>query len=432
MTNSIAQRAIAANIVKCIFSLLSLTASSTIVHMIRFSPRGLKSPYSRIIFGLSIGDIIQSLGILLGVFAVPRDTPESPMALGNQATCNYTGFLLLVGILVTVFYLLFLIYFFWRRVKHKVSPQKFAYGEERYLHILCWVLSLAYGIVAVASKAVNPTRYGSTCVVTSKPFGCGVGQEDDEDYLECTRGEVSGPKMGRITSGILGVCLLGLFALLASITCHVYAIERTLSAPESTSRRRDGDGQQGNSQEEESEEQGTNQEAVATDNESEKQEMERTESLTRSSMNQSILYILSFIMTFAMPFAFLAAPGFRNDHYEVILWSVSTLLPAYGIFLILIYTRPKIQILQKMFPKASWRLCFSVVVFSGGEVPPAHELKPSIHLLSQLSEVDSRYALSFSSSVSADSESTNGVYYEGLRKSMIAASRYEGWSELQN
>ena len=429
MSTSIAQRAIAANIVKCIFSLLSLTASSTIVHMIRFSPRGLKSPYSRIIFGLSIGDIIQSLEILLGVFAVPRDTPESPMALGNQATCNYTGFLLLVGTLTTVFHLLFLIYFFWRRVKHKVSPQKFAYGEERYLHILCWVLSLAFGIVAVASKAVNPTRYGAVCVVTPKPFGCGVGEKDDEDYLECTRGEVSGPKMARILAGILGVCLLGLFALLASITCHVYAIERTLSVPESTLRRRDGDGQQDSNSQEEIEEQGTDQEAVANGNESEEQEKKLTKSLTRSSMNQSILYILAFIMSFAMPFAFLAVPSFRNDHFEVIIWPASTLLPAFGIFLILIYTRPKVQILQKMFPKASWRLCFSVVVNSGGEVPPAHELKPSIHLLSQLSEVDSRYALSFSSSVS---ESTNGVYYEGLRKSMIAASRHEGWYELQN
>ncbi|GFH44341.1 hypothetical protein CTEN210_00815 [Chaetoceros tenuissimus] len=426
--STIAQRAIAANIVKCIFSILSLAASSTIVHMIRFSPRGLKSPYSRIIFGLSIGDIIQSLGIFLGVFAVPKDTPESPMALGNQAACDYTGLLLLVGVLVTVFYLLFLIYFFWRRVKHKVAPQKFAYGEERYLHILCWVLSLTYGIVAVALKAVNPTRYGSTCVVTSKPFGCGVGQEDDEDYLECTRGTASGPMMGRILGIVLGVSLLGLFTFLASITCHVYAIERTLSTPRSTLRRHDGDEQQGsNSQEEESEEDTTtNQEAGATGNDNEIQEKERTESLTRSSMNQSILYIVAFIMTFAMPIAFLAAPGFRNDHYEVIIWSTSTLLPTYGIFLILIYTRPKVQILQKMFPKASWRLCFTVVVTSGGEVPPAHELKPSIHLLSQLSEVDSQHALSYSS------ESTNGVYYEGLRKSMVAASRYEGWHELQN
>ena len=56
------KQVIAANIVKCITSSLSLTASSTIVHMIRMSPRGLKSPYSRIIFGLSVGDIIKSCG----------------------------------------------------------------------------------------------------------------------------------------------------------------------------------------------------------------------------------------------------------------------------------------------------------------------------------------------------------------------------------
>ena len=67
--------------------------------------------------------------------------------------------------------------------------------------------------------------------------------------------------MARILGVILGVSLLCLFTLFASITCHVYAIERTLSTPTSTLRRRDGDGQQGNSQEE-VEEQGTDQEYI--------------------------------------------------------------------------------------------------------------------------------------------------------------------------
>ena len=60
-----------------------------------------------------------------------------------------------------------------------------------------------------------------------------------------------------------------------------------------------------------------------------------------------------------------------------ILWLNSTIFPIFGIFLILIYTRPKVQILQKKFPKASWWLCFTVVLGSGGDVPPAHELAPS-------------------------------------------------------
>ena len=130
---------LAATIIRCILAALSLAASSTIVHMIRFSPRGLKSPYSRIIFGLSIGDIIQSLNAFLGSFAAPRGTPDSLMALGNTQTCDASGYLTACSVSLTIFYLLFLIYFFMRRVKYRVTPQKFAKGEEKYLHIFIWL-----------------------------------------------------------------------------------------------------------------------------------------------------------------------------------------------------------------------------------------------------------------------------------------------------
>lgn len=159
------------------------------------------------------------------------------------------------------------------------------------------------------------------------------------------------------------------------------------------------------------------------------------ESLTRGALKQSLLYILAFIITFAAPFAFLFSPGIiTSARGDVILWLNSILLPAYGIFLILIYTRPKVQILSKMFPKASWFLCFRVVLSSGGEVPPAHELKPS--RLLQMSEeespvndnvnnnvagaeppYDSNFALSMSEDVS----------YEDMKCSMMAVPRSECW-----
>lgn len=162
---------IAANIVKCFLSALSLTASSTIVHMIRNSPRGFKSSHSRIIFGVSEGDILQSCGIFLGPFAAPKDTPDSPMAFGTFTTCDYTGFLTLSGFTTSVLYLLFLIFFFWRRVQHRVSPQKFAYGEERYLHVSIWIISLTFPSLVLAKKGFNPTRKGTLCILGSYPNG---------------------------------------------------------------------------------------------------------------------------------------------------------------------------------------------------------------------------------------------------------------------
>ena len=81
------------------------------------------------------------------------------------------------------------------------------------------------------------------------------------------------------------------------------------------------------------------------------------------------------------------------------------------------------KVLAEMFPDASWFLCFSTVITSGGEVPPAHELKPPD--LPRMSGEDlNESGLSWNSD---DDRSTNGEYHAGLRSSMLAVSRAGGW-----
>lgn len=300
------------------------------------------------------------------------------------------------------------------------------------------MLALVYPAIVVSRQEINPTRYGSTCIITSKPFLCGIGDEEDEDYIECTRGE-SATQMSRIFGGIIGVLLLSLFALLASITCHVYSIEKGLSPRNKTSSHNPARNEllemESNSQQStitnnedfpENEEAELNQEdEIPPANKPANQEEEKKESLTRKSLNQSLLYILAYTFTFAAPSAFFANPAILKNHYTLVLWLTALLVPTYGIFLILIYTRPKVKILSEMFPESSWRLCFGVVVTSGGEVPPPNELRRP-NPLSRMSE-GPREEDSSAQVYSYDDKSTNGNYYEGLRESMIAVSRGDGW-----
>ena len=152
----------------------------------------------------------------------------------------------------------------------------------------------------------------------------------------------------------------------------------------------------------------------------------KKKSLTRSSLHQSILYIMAFVITFAAPFSFFANSNILDENFEVVMWLASTFVPIFGIFLILIYTRPKIKVLSEMFPESSWLLCFSVVVSSGGEVPPANELnRPAAQNLPPRSE--SVHSQEQGVSFYSESASTNGVYYEGLRRSMLAVSRGQEW-----
>ena len=429
------EEVIAANIVKCIASSLSLTASSFIVHMIRNSSRGLKSSYSRIIFGLSIGDILHSCGTFIGPFAVPRGTPDSPMAFGTIAACDYSGFLVLLGYITTVLYLLFLVYFFWRRVKYRISPQKFAKKEEKYLHVLTWLIAFVLPIIALARKAFNPTKYGTYCILRSFPDSCGEGGEDDENFIECSRGQ-SAPRLARGAWLVLASSLLGLFLFLGSITCHVRSIERTLSPATPGDQRSNGREHEGNSDVEDNQQEDWNEETT-NDNtggqtENTNDTVKKKKSLTCRSFHQSALYIIASIITFGPPYALSANPNIADSKFEsLILWLTSTLLPSYGIFLILIYTRPKVKVLSEKFPEASWLLCFWIVITSGGEVPPAHELRapqyiPSSQIQPQVSHMTPPEEQQ-NVSIYSESAETNGVYYDGLRQSMLAYSRCDGW-----
>ena len=78
--------------------------------MILRSHNGLnKSPYSRIIFGLSVADIIQeSAGMIISPFAVPSDSTRiyAPWAKGTIGACEAAGFFLQVGASAVPFYTL--------------------------------------------------------------------------------------------------------------------------------------------------------------------------------------------------------------------------------------------------------------------------------------------------------------------------------------
>jgi hypothetical protein len=63
--------------------------------------------HSRIIFGLSIADIMRSAEILASSFVDLSDTLDAPWALGTVETCEAAGYFLQVGGTTIPFYTLF-------------------------------------------------------------------------------------------------------------------------------------------------------------------------------------------------------------------------------------------------------------------------------------------------------------------------------------
>lgn len=70
--------------------------------------RGLSSPFRRIIFGLSVSDMMQSFAVLVGPWMTVQGVPLAPWGKGNKHTCRFAGLLLTIGYSAVPMYTLFL------------------------------------------------------------------------------------------------------------------------------------------------------------------------------------------------------------------------------------------------------------------------------------------------------------------------------------
>ena len=75
---------------------ISFVASSTMITRILMSKTKLNKPNRRIIFVMSLLDLLAAISTLASGMPSPKGT--TILAIGNQTTCSLQGFLTLVGI----------------------------------------------------------------------------------------------------------------------------------------------------------------------------------------------------------------------------------------------------------------------------------------------------------------------------------------------
>ncbi len=85
------------------------------------------SPYHRIIFGLSISDILQSFAMMSGPFAAPAYVPQALWGAGNNFTCAMNGVMTIIGSRCTAMYTFFLCYFCLCKVKTNMTDDAFSH-----------------------------------------------------------------------------------------------------------------------------------------------------------------------------------------------------------------------------------------------------------------------------------------------------------------
>ena len=154
--------------------------------MITRSNQRFESPYHRIMFGLGLCDLLQSLAIMAGPFASPKGTLLAVWAIGNVHSCNAVGFFIFYGNICCPLYLFFLCCHLYYRTTRRMANADF-FKIEWKVHCTIHAFASITCIWALVSNDFNSLR-GGICYIAKSPPECELDNEYSQLVGECTRG----------------------------------------------------------------------------------------------------------------------------------------------------------------------------------------------------------------------------------------------------
>jgi len=147
--------------------------------------------FHRIVLALSIYTILYGIYNVWGAAAVPKGTPGISGARGNTTTCTIQGFLFNLTMTIN-FYYVFLSVHSWVVIIHNnVNVDELVSKQYRWIEYLVHggvhLFPVVSSLYLLTQDSFNPI--GPKCWIASAPFGCGMEEEEEEDYLpDCERG----------------------------------------------------------------------------------------------------------------------------------------------------------------------------------------------------------------------------------------------------
>jgi len=160
---------------------ISTVSSIIIIIMVLRSKVKLSSTYHRLMFGISLTDIILSAGLSCSSLPAPIGTPGIWKALGTQSTCNAQGICIMFGTGAAPFYFLSLQIYYLCRIKYRTSSENMR-KMEPCLHGAPIMVGLVSAFVPFVTESMNPGTRGY-CWLQDFPLHCTTNQD-----VECIRG----------------------------------------------------------------------------------------------------------------------------------------------------------------------------------------------------------------------------------------------------
>ena len=174
-------------------SLSFIASLCIIIHILR-SHYGLSTTYHRLVLGLSLGDVAFSFfGYVLGATMVPKEYDYVIKgARGNQATCNFQGFLFLFGSAIALSYNMSICFYYLAIVTYNKKDDYIRTKLEPWFHAISILLSLAAVAPILAIDGFNAD--GNQCWFVPNNelphcWGLDSGEIRDGFTIPCGRGD---------------------------------------------------------------------------------------------------------------------------------------------------------------------------------------------------------------------------------------------------
>ena len=151
-----------------ITSILSTVGSSIIVYLVLMAKKS--SVYNRMMLGMSMFDILNSLFNFIHPFLLPAEGGRIS-AYGNNQTCAMLGFVVQLGMSVPLYNISLNAYFL-AAVVFGVSEVKFQKYAEPSLHAISILFPLATASVGAGLSLYSEKELGLFCWIGDIPKGC--------------------------------------------------------------------------------------------------------------------------------------------------------------------------------------------------------------------------------------------------------------------
>ena len=161
---------------------VSFICSSTLAYMIKFKRNGLQTPYRRLIFAISISDMMQSISLAVGPFLNNKLESQAFWAIGNQHTCSMDGLVFALGNTATPMYSCFLTIYYYCKLYKKMYNQRFARNVELWINVSILTFLLVTNIYALGTNSFNSSTEGQFCLYAVTPAGC---RQQPDLFGEC-------------------------------------------------------------------------------------------------------------------------------------------------------------------------------------------------------------------------------------------------------